>query len=60
MEEIKKLKCELCGTNKYVLISVQISSEAWFGNKGICGECFKGGNFDDLIKGNKQTKLFSY
>ena len=49
MEEIKKLKCELCGKECFMLIEVSVASDSWIGNKGICCGCFKNGEIEEKV-----------
>jgi len=54
-EELKKLKCELCGEKAFALIPMRFATDIAFNpNKGICLECFKKGNIDErmLMKTN--------
>ena len=48
-EELKKLQCELCGTEHFLLIQVEVASESWGGRKGVCSQCFKNGNIEERI-----------
>ena len=48
-EEMKQLKCELCGKEHFILIQVEVATDAFGGRKGICCECFKNGEIEDKI-----------
>lgn len=49
MEEIKKLKCELCGKECFLLVEIKVASDTWIPDKGICCQCFKNGDIEEKI-----------
>jgi len=50
MDELKKLKCELCEEDVFVLIPIQCATDVAFSpNKGVCYSCFKKGELDEKI-----------
>ena len=49
MDELKKLKCELCGKECFILFRIEIASDAWSGGKGICSDCSQLVNLDDRV-----------
>ena len=50
LDELKKLKCELCGNEEILLIQVQIAGDSMLTfNKGICYSCFKEGELDTKL-----------
>ena len=49
MEDLKKLKCELCGRESYILIQIEVASDTFGRNRGICPECFNGGGIEEKI-----------
>ena len=50
MEELKKLKCELCGEEAFMLVQIQCATDVAFNPiKGICYSCFKKGELDEKI-----------
>jgi len=48
-DELKKLKCELCGSLNYLLVRIEVSDDGFSPPKGICCSCFKGGNLSEKI-----------
>jgi len=48
-EELKKLKCELCDRECFMLIQIEVASDSWGGGKGICGRCFKNGDIEEKV-----------
>ena len=48
-EELKQLKCELCGKEHFILIQVEVATDSFGGRKGICAECFKNGGIEEKI-----------
>ena len=50
MEEFKKLKCELCGEEAFVLIQIECATDVAFSpHKGVCYSCFKKGELDERV-----------
>ena len=48
-EELKKLKCELCDEEHFILIQIEVATDVWGGRKGICCKCFNNGNLEEKI-----------
>ena len=46
---MKKLTCELCNTEHFILIKIEVASDTWMSPKGICTQCFKNGDIDERI-----------
>lgn len=50
MDELKKLKCDLCGDDVFVLIQIQCATDVAFSpHKGVCYNCFKKGELDERV-----------
>ena len=48
IKPLKKLKCELCEKEVYILVKVEISGDSYFtGQTGVCWNCFKLGKLDE-------------
>lgn len=48
-DQIKKLKCELCGNESFMLVSIEVATDTWGGRKGICPKCFKDGDVEEKV-----------